>query len=276
MNQLNIFGGPVLSSNTPLRYPGGKTKMWKRFAKLLSERFNNIDTLVSPFCGAASIEIKCAANNIKVIAGDNLEPLINFWHYYQKDSQALVDQALQWYPLSYEEGLTFFHNELKENCQNLHGNTLTNFDRAAIFFLINRQTFRAYTLNQGPQKRTPEGLTSSSQLQKFREWYNTNITFVYSDYRKLIDHYEGHCMFFDPPYVDREYIYGTKNMDKSFDHKALRDKIVNLNNQWILCYVKHDLIMDLYQDFEIIEHEYTHTLNRTGRTEVKELFIINY
>lgn len=274
--QLNIFGGPTLSTNTPLMYPGGKSKLWNQFRKLLPHSLDKIGMMISPFCGSAALEIRCAVNGVKVIAGDNCEPMINFWNYYQKDSDALVDQALEWFPLSHEEGVVFYHNELEKNCTNLNGKTLTDFERAATFLLINRQSFNGQTLIQSPLKGTPEGNATASKLEKLKGWYNPNLTFVHSDYRNLIKKYEGQFMYFDPPYVGAEYIYGTKNMDKSFDHTGFRDLIAGLDNQWMLSYKKHDLIMDLYQDFNIIGYDFKHHQGLIGKQSVVELFICNY
>ena len=274
--QQNIFGGPILSANTPLMYPGAKSKLWQPFMKLLPFKRGSLKTIVSPFCGSAALEIRCAVNGIKVVAGDNCEPMINFWQYYQKDSNALVDQALEWFPLSYQEGVVFYYNELAPNCTHLDGHTLSDFERAATFLLINRQSFNGQTLIQSPLKGTPQGNMTVKRLEKLRDWYNPNLTFVHSDYTDLINHYEGQFMYFDPPYVGAEYIYGTKNMDKSFNHKEFRNKIADLKNNWILSYRKHDLIMDLYQDFRIVQHNFLHHQGLKGKQSVVELFIMNY
>ena len=272
--EYGIFG-PVLSNKSPLHYPGGKARAWNKFKEFLP---SNVTILVSPFCGGCAIELNCAVNNIDVIASDRVEPLINFWQQYQKDSNALMDQVIEWFPLSYEEGLVFYENQLQSGCKNIKGDILSDLERAAVYLLLNRQTFRGNTLTQKSQKKLHRDLNVDTfkKLKGLYNWYNPNITFIHSDYKDTIEEYEGQFMYFDPPYVDYEHVYGTKDDKKNkFDHKGFHDRIAALNNQWILSYKKHDLIMELYKDFRIIEYNFSHTHGSKGAKDVTELFILN-
>ena len=266
--------GAILSNKSPLHYPGGKARSWKHFKGLLP---NNVGTLVSPFCGGCAIELNCTINNIKVIASDRVEPLINFWQQYQKDANLVIDQAIEWFPLSYEEGINFYENQLRPNCKNLAGKVLNDQERASIYLLANRQNFRGLTLVQTPQKKLHRTLSIETFKNLKCNWYNPNITFICSDYAAIIKQYEGQFMYFDPPYVNTEYVYGTKaDKNTKFDHKKFADKISNLSNQWILSYRKDDLIMDLYKEFHIREYKFSHVHGAKGAKDVTELFITNY
>lgn len=268
------------SYKSPLNYPGGKRKTWKYFKEVFP---SNIEILVSPFCGGCGLELLCASNNIKVIASDFSEPLINFWQYYQKDSNALINRALKLFPLSYEETRSFYLNQLEHNCKSIEGNVLTDFERAVIYFLINKQSFRGIGLAQSPQKTNPQGVANKQLIESNKGWYNPNITFLHNDYKNILDQYNGNFMYFDPPYVGAEHFYGSNISGRNtFDHKEFRNKITSLNNQWILSYRKHDLIVDLYKDFRIVEYNFAHhyrgkgTKLSYGAKQVIELFIMNF
>ena len=268
------------SHETPLTYPGGKKKTWKHFKHILP---NNVTTLVSPFCGGCAIELACASNGIKVVASDFSEPLINFWTHYQKDSKKLIDLATKLFPLSYEETRFFYLNQLQPDCQSVTGKQLTDFERAAVYFLINKQSFRGIGLAQSPQKATPEGAATKELVESYRDWYNPYIIFYCSDYKDILEQYEGNFMYFDPPYVGTEHFYGDNTSGKqTFDHKEFHQKISNLSNRWILSYKKHDLVMELYKDFNIVEYSFAHhyrskeTESTYGAKKVTELFIMNF
>ena len=264
----------VLSHKSPLNYPGGKRRTWNHFKKVFPK---DEKILVSPFAGGCGVELICAANGTKVIAADKYEVLINFWQQYQINSDQLIEAAIKLLPLSYEEKLVFYENQLVPQCKDLYGNILTNFDRAVYFFLINRQSFRGLSLMQKPMHVWNKRDANAALFKKFKGWYNPNITFIHNDYRNILDQYEGHLMYFDPPYIDTEYVYGTKD-DKNikFDHKEFRNRIVNLNNRWILSYRKHELVMDLYKDFNIYEYNFSHAHGSKGAKDVTELFILNW
>ena len=273
--QQSILGSVPLSHVSPLLYPGGKRRLWPFFVRRLPRALDKIGPVVSPFCGAASIELACAANGSTVIAADNVEPLINFWRHYQADSRSLIDRAVERFPLTHEEGYAIFHNELKPHCQLLGSEPLTDMERAVLYFLMNRQSFRGIGITQQLMRIVPEGRATRRKLLRFRDWYNPNLTFVLSDYKDTVEQYDGFFMYFDPPYVDSEYIYGTKSMDKSFNHQLFRDVIAAATNEWILSYKKCDLVLDLYKDFNITEHRHTHHIARKSR-EAIELLITNY
>ena len=266
--------GQPLTYRTPLHYPGGKKKTWKHFKNVFP---TNITTLVSPFCGGCAIELICASNGVKVIASDRVEPLINFWNQYQQQPDQIINQAIKWFPLPYDEAKVFFENELAPFCKDIEGKKLTNFERAAIYFLINRQNFRGLTLIQGPQRKIKHGDANVELFLKYKGFYNPNITFICSDYKDILNQYEGNFMYFDPPYIGTEYVYGTKS-DKNlgFNHEELAEQVTTLNNRWIMSYRKHDLIMDLYKDYRIIEYNYNHSHGSQGAKEVTELFILNW
>lgn len=272
------IGYPLLSKKSPLMYPGGKTRAWKIFEPHLPK---GVTKMVSPFIGGGSIELNCAARGIKVNASDNFEPLVNFWQHFISNSNEVIDTVLSIFPLDFEQKKYYFNSGLKPNQRNHHGIVYDDLERASLFLCLNKQSFRGWTLAQGPTKNYSKGSANVTLFEKFKDWYNPNIVVNCKDYRDVLDQDKDTFMYFDPPYVDKEFFYGWKknNADKDsiFDHYEFKDRISKLKNRWILSYLKHDLIMDLYKEYKIVEYQQNYTIKIKKNTEPNvELFIMNF
>ena len=262
-----------LSKKPPIIYPGGKQRSIKYIKPLLP----NITSLVSPFVGGGAFELDCAASGIKVIGFDRFEPLVNFWNQWVAKSDKIVDAVLDLFPLSFEQKKIFYKNELKPACKDIDGKILTNFERATYFFLVNRQSFRGLTLARGPQRSWSNCTANVNLFKKLKGWHNPNIVIGQKDYRETIEEYNGKFMYLDPPYVDQGDIYGCKEDKHQFDHYEFKERIADLKSKWILSYKKHNIIMDLYKDFNIIEYSLSHKLKPIKGERFKtELLITNY
>ena len=237
---------------------------------------DDVDVLVSPFLGGGAIELAVGKKkNVKVIASDSFEPLVNCWQQIQKDGIVFNDSALEVYPLSFEERKHYFLNKMVKSCQDMNGQTLSDFDRAVKYWLVNRMSFIGSGLTQSPQKNVPEHCCNEENLRKFRPWYNDFVTVSHADYRETIEEYDGHFMYLDPPYPDTKGYGDRESCKLEFDHAELCERIGSLNNRWILSYNDHPLIRDLYDDFRIIEYNRP-DLAGGNQKRVSELFITNF
>ena len=266
------LGCPSISNSSPLMYPGGKTRFWPIFKQHLPD---NTTEMISPFIGGGSIELNCAARGIKVTAFDLFEPLVNFWQYFIEDSTKLIDFMLTIFPLSYEQKKYYHEIELKPNQKDYIGKIYSDFERAALFLCMNKQSFRGFTLSQSQTKGYSKGSANPTLFKKFRNWKNPNITVNQSDYKSVLDQYEGKFMYLDPPYVDKEHYYGLQKNRNEFDHYFFQNRISNLKNKWILSYAKHDLILDLYKDFNIFQCSWAYTIQKNMEPN-SELLITNF
>ena len=275
------LGHPLLSRRSPLVYPGGKSKVISLFKPYLPDKTTK---MVSTFMGGGAIELYCAARGIEVIASDNFEPLANFWKHFIEDPNKIVDLALEVFPLNQEQRGYYFNIGLQPEQKNYYGIQYDNWERAALFLLMNRQSFRGWTLAYGHGKNYNETCANKEIFENLRSWNNPNISVSHSDYKPAIKKHEGTFMYFDPPYVEKEECYGWQKEDNPvFDHVEFRDQIAGLDNKWILSYLKHDLIMDLYKDFKIVEYQQKFTINYRKNVETglkveptTELFILNF
>lgn len=123
---------------SPLRYPGGKSRAVKELWKYIP---TDTKTICSPFLGGGSFEIFCAQNGIKIFGYDYFKPLVDFWKYLLKEPVTLADEVEKYRPLQPRE--RFY--ELQKS----HVKEKDSFQRAVLFYVLNRTSFSGSTLSGG-------------------------------------------------------------------------------------------------------------------------------
>jgi site-specific DNA-adenine methylase len=75
------------------------------------------------------------------------------------------------------------------------------------------------------------------------------------DYSEIIKKYNQNNSFFyfDPPYFNKEHLYGLKRGDFKF-HNELKNNIDKLNCKFLLSYNNSNFIKKLYKDYNIVEY----------------------
>src|SRR3989338_4368122 len=84
-----------ISNNSPLRYPGGKTRACKKLDTILKKHFDisKFNNIVSPFFGGGSFEFHIQNNyGLNIIANDKFVPLYNFWKTCKSDKENLCKE----------------------------------------------------------------------------------------------------------------------------------------------------------------------------------------
>ena len=269
--QLNLFELPSIPSiKSPLGYPGGKRKLWPYLEQYLP---SDLKFLISPFIGGGAIELACTGKMIRVQASDNFEPLTNFWKYFIDDSNSLTNSVIDMYPLTFEQRLYYHNTQLKKNSLDPDGNLLTDSERAAIYFCINKQSFRGWGLARPPSRC--EELKPISFFEKYKIWQNEYLEVDHSDYVPVIENANGSFLYCDPPYVEKEYFYGAYEDKSVFDHKNLARLLHQTDSKWILSYGDHPLIRELYKDYIILQPKWKYVVRRSDNTTSDELLILN-
>ena len=271
MVQLNLFDLPSIPSmRSPLGYPGGKRRLWPYLEPYLP---SDLELLVSPFIGGGAIELACTGKGIRIEGYDNFEPLTNFWNHFIQNSENLIDLVIEMYPLTFDLKLYYHNTQLKKGSFDPHGNPLTDQQRAAIYFCINKQSFRGWGLARPPSRC--EELKPISFFDKYKIWQNEYIKVKHSDYVPVIENSNGAFMYCDPPYVEKEYFYGAYENKSTFDHENLSRLLHDTDSKWILSYGDHPLIRELYKGYTIIEPTWKYVVRRSNDTKSEELLILN-
>ena len=257
------------SSKSILRYPGGKSRGAKQIFEFIPA---NTKEICSPFLGGGSVELMCANNGMRVYGYDKFKPLVHFWNCLIKRPDELARLVAGWWSTG-TNGLSEEFEERKEYQKlkaELLSPELSQLERAALFYVINRTSFSGSALSGGVTAGNPRFTESSIQrILDFKDVNNTkNITVKHLDFTKSIKKNKQKLMYLDPPYWIKSKLYGEKG-DLNFqekDHLALFE-ILKKTKKWILSYNDSKKVREIYHDYQIVPVEWAYGMkNYNGPT----------
>lgn len=263
---------------SPLRYPGGKSRVVKKIVDFIPSEFSEFR---EPLVGGGSlfIYLKQKFPEKQFWINDIYEPLYSFWFMSKKEPNKMIAQILRW----------------KNNFSNgkkLHFYLKNNYDRfnyvqkACAFFVLNRITFSGATKSGGFSKEAFRKRFTISSIERLKNLQKilprTRITKF--DYESLVkERGKGIFLYLDPPYYSatKSALYGKNgNLHKNFDHVRFAEVMKNCKHKWLVTYDDSDFIRKLFSfakrmityDFPYGMRSISSKANKNG----KELFILNY
>jgi DNA adenine methylase len=243
-----------LKSYTPLRYPGGKAKLYPFMKELIQKNFHSKPIYVEPFAGGCGLALKLLEKDIveKIIINDNDYAIYCFWHSVLNNNKKfikLISDAI----ISVDEW---------NNQKSIYMNQ-ENYSRLEIgfaTFYLNRCN-RSGILLAGPiGGKQQDGkylmdcrFNKENLIEIVKRIYTLRkrIKLHHVDATKLIKYidnkYDNLFIYLDPPYVKKgKQLY--KNHFQQEDHTRLAKAIFNLKCQWFVTYDDANLIRSLYGD----------------------------
>ena len=272
----------MAKSLSPLRYPGGKSKIYEKVKNLIiASGFEN-RMYVEPFAGGFGIGIGLLCEGIvpSAILNDYDTHIYNFWHAVLNETEGLL-RLINDTPISIEE-----RERQILNYKNTDSDTLT--DGFATLFL-NRVNF------SGVIKGGPIGGLDQSGLYKVDCRFNKDdikskietiahlgnrIKLYNKDARYFI---RMHLMKMKSPLfinIDPPYVIKGRQLYTNFftegDHLNLQQVIIkhlDSDYPWIITYDECSLVRNLYKQFHMQEYDIAH--NAGGTVTGKEIVITN-
>jgi DNA adenine methylase len=261
---------------SPLRYPGGKSKVAEKLVQLLPD----FDEFREPFLGGGSVflQVKQKYPNKIFWVNDLYEELYLFWRFAQENPTSLLEKI---------EQLKANHPIGKQLFQHLNAN-MSSFDeptKAAAFFIYNRITFSGTSLSGGYSEAAFLGRFTPSSIQRLSVFFSllaqTKITQL--DYAELLQK-EGKrvAIFLDPPYYSatKSALYGNKgNLHKCFDHQRFAMQVKACKHKCLITYDDSPYIRELFSFAHIFAWDLRYgmrNVNKHSDTVGKELLIANY
>lgn len=265
---------------TPLRYPGGKTKLYPLVSDIIASN-QPIDIYAEPFAGGAGLAIKLLLNgDVKnIVLNDADEAIYAFWYsilnFHDEFCQKLIDVDVTMEEWNHQNNV--YTKEL---------NKKTNIDLFALgfaTFFLNRtnvsgiikggviggkQQTGKYKLDCRFNKKTL--LRKIKKINEFKDF----ITITNLDALDFIEQYKNTkniFINFDPPYVKKgPQLY--KNAYQHEDHVILGDKIKECYCKWIVTYDVCDLVLEIYSDYN---HDFIDIKYSTGHIkDAKEVLFL--
>lgn len=252
---------------SPLRYPGGKYKLYNYVAEIV--KANACTTYIEPFCGGAALAIELLLNKVvkRIIINDYDYTIYCFWNSILHNTDAFI-QKIEATDVTIEE---WNHQKrIRENSEQ-YGELELGFST----FFLNRTNRSGIIDKAGPiGGKNQDGnylincrFNKSAlikQIKKISE-HKADIKLYNMEALDFIDDVilktKKSFTFFDPPYYGKGpglytnfYVHG--------DHVNLSNHIINKmkNRKWIVTYDNINSIKSMYEKVDGIEFELQYTL----------------
>ncbi|WP_195960852.1 DNA adenine methylase [Enterococcus casseliflavus] len=262
---------------SPLRYPGGKSQLYKFVKKMIDENIGEDAIYIEPFAGGAGVAIQLLIQkDVKMIAINDLDKSIHSLWYsilnYPNEFINLIKETT----VSIEEW-----QRQKEIYKKEADNPFSLKGGFATFFL--NRTNVSGIISGGPiggakqagnykldcrfnKKSLIKKITDIASLKDSIILTNMDaesfIEQISSDYPK-----EKTFIFFDPPYFTQGKNLYLKFIDKD-KHQSLKECINKLENyKWIITYDNADEIYEIYKEFH---QKYKYQLRYSANNKRKE------
>ena len=262
---------------SPLRYPGGKTKLYKYTKNLIYKNNLNECTYVETFAGGAGLALELLVNeDVSKLILNDLDPSIyTLWFNILNNPKELSEKIMateitvdEWYA----------QKKIQENKFQLN----ESIDLAFSTLFLNR-TNRSGILKAGPIGGYKQESKYKIDCRFNKEKIIKKIYKIYS-YRDVIYFYnldaevfidevikkekEKLFCFFDPPYYEKGPELYVNHYLKS-DHERLGNKIKSIDNYWITTYDNAEEIKEIYKDKKIIEFNLNYSAGKSKKgTEI--------
>lgn len=233
-----------------LKWAGGKTQLLSELHKYVPNNFNKY---IEPFIGGGAMFFSLNPHE-SIIADSNEELVITY-----RQVKEAVEEIIQHLE-------TFEHNEeFYYNLRSLDPNKLEHSYRAARLIYLNKTCFNGlYRVNKKGQFNVPYGKGNGSFINEVvlrnASEFLADTTIINNDYLAVLNEFaaEGDFVFLDPPYYPVGKYSDFKRYTKEFFYhdnqvqlKEEFDRLVNMGCKVILTNSDHEVILDLYSDYEI-------------------------
>lgn len=264
---------------SPLRYPGGKSKA---LDKIMPHIPLNMNEYREPFVGGGSVFLA-----VKQLFGSRIKQywlndlnldLCCFWLAAQNDLETLTNEVAK-IKQKYTNGRELFRYFTNEDL------TLSEFERAVRFFVLNRITFSGTVDSGGYSQQAFEKRFTESSIARLRDLsvHLTSIQITNGDYENLLlQEGENVFIFLDPPYLSatKSKLYGFRGkLHTGFDHDRFAKNMRECRHKWLITYDDSPEVRKLFEFANMTEWTLQYGMNNYKQkiaAEGKELLIKNY
>lgn len=252
-----------MANYSPLRYPGGKGKMYNQTVKILED--NNLIgcTYIEPFAGGANLALNLLFREkvSKIILNDFDKAIYAFWFSILNDAPTFIEMIKN-VEISLEE---------RERQKEIYNNERDNLLKLGFATFYLNRTNRSGIIKGGPIGGKKQDSKYLIDCRFNKDNLIERIEKIYSE-RKKIKIYNTDAMIFlkrkfkansflfiDPPY----YVKGAELYENSFtdkEHKKIARRIKKLSVPWVLTYDYVDEILNMYSFCNKKEYELSYTV----------------
>lgn len=240
--------------STPLRYPGGKSKLYDLFILVIRDNFAYSISYAEPYAGGAGLALSLLLSGIvkNIYINDINRSIFAFWHSVLYETEDLI-RMIKDTPVTID--MWYKQKEIQ-----LHKEEANLADLGFSTFFLNR-TNRSGILKGGViggKKQDGDWKLDErfnkpnliKRIEKIAERKNSiNITNM--DACKFLDFMDCNRIrnllyYLDPPYIKKgSGLY--EDFYSEDDHRFLAKRIAKLKQKWIVSYDVHNLALELYK-----------------------------
>lgn len=263
-----------MNNYSPLRYPGGKAKLYNFVKKILTN--NNLlgGTYVEPFAGGAGLALKLLINkDVKRIVLNDLDPAIySIWHSILNvtDDFCELIRNIELSVNEWKKQKEIYNQGLKNNSLE-YGFAAFYLNRTNVSGVIKGGIIGG--LNQSGNYKMDARFNKEDLIHRVRliSKHKKSIILYNIDANELIngDYLKGlHKVFinFDPPYV-KKGLQLYKNSFSTKDHQILCENISKCKKKWIVTYDICPLVKELYKKFSCDVIDINYSVNTTRKAQ---------
>ena len=258
---------------SPLRYPGGKYKLYNYIAELV--RVNDCTTYIEPFCGGAAVAIELLLNGVvnKIIINDYDYTIYCFWYSILYETEAFieliqnVDVSLQeWHVQKYIRNSIDDYGMLEIGFSTFFLNRTNRsgiIDKAGPIGGFNQTGNYTIDCRFNKERLITEIRRIAEQREHIKLYNMEALNFI----EEVVLHTKKSFVFFDPPYYGRgPELY--KNFYTHGDHLNLSKAILTKlrNRKWVVTYDNVNAIKSMYRKVRSIEISLQYTLQEKRKS----------
>lgn len=249
-------GKKKVKNYSPLRYPGGKGKLYPFVAKMVGKINKKNKVYIEPFAGGSGIALFLLFNGEvdEIVINDYDKAIYSMW-------RAILTQTDEFLKLLEDTEITVSEWQRQKDIYK-NNNKKYSLELGFATFFLNR-TNRSGILSAGPiggfeqkgnykidvrfnKKDLANRIRLIAKKKNKIHIYNHDVrTFI----KSFLPKYEDRAIvYFDPPYYNKgKQLY--KNFFTDKDHKEIYELICGLKCPWIVTYDNTDEIKSIYSKY---------------------------
>ncbi len=258
---------------SPLRYPGGKTKLYKYVKEILD--LNNLHgTYIEPFAGGAGLAIKLLLNKDvkRIVINDSDLAIYSFWQCVLYHTDELCE-FIETVPITHDEWI-------QQRAVYLNQSQHDEIEIGKAAFFLNRTNVSGILKGGIIGGKNQKGafpmyarFNRAELIKKINmiaacagqiDVYNLDALDFLSP--QIMRHYYKVFINFDPPYVEKGGQLYMNSFTKE-DHRKLRDAIEKCSRKWIVTYDVCELTASLYKSFRGSFIDIVYSANTTRKSK---------
>ena len=271
--------------NTPIRYPGGKSKAVKKLYDYMP-LMNNYTEWREPFLGGGSMSIEISKRypDMKIWVNDLYPALFTFWTVLRSDGEDMCEKLIRMKSECYTPDAA--KKMLGEQKEIINDDTSSKFDKAVAWYFANRNSFSGLTETGTFSVQANEMSFTDNIINKLPHYQKLikNWKFTNGSYDVLLKDIQPNTfVYLDPPYeISDSTLYGKNgSMHKKFDHNEFAKNCNECSMDMMISYNADQSIKDRFQGWNEIEFDHTYSMRSVGeymenQKERKELVLTNY